>query len=108
MSFGGSFLVTMVCMATAEAKSKKLDIILGLDSLVNPKPARPSLKVESSGYIPSGSARIPEFRINSHMYSPKQQLASSIVDYAYRVPKEPSSASSMWSNHMKLLKAWLA
>ncbi|KAK6779558.1 hypothetical protein RDI58_021742 [Solanum bulbocastanum] len=94
-------------MATAEAKSKKLDIIFGLDSKMNPKPAPASLKVESSAYIPSGSARIPESLINSNMYSPKQQFASSIVDSAYRVPKEPSSTSSMWSNHMKLVGAYV-
>ncbi|CAN4117074.1 unnamed protein product [Withania somnifera] len=88
-------------MATPEAKSKKLDIILGLDSKMNPKPAPASLKPESSAYIPSGSARVPESLINSNMYSPKQQFASGIVDSTYRVPKKPSSTSSLWSNQMK-------
>lgn len=91
-------------VATPEAKSKKLDIILGLDSKVSPKPAPASLKVESSAYIPSGSARVPEALINSNMYSPKQQFASGIVDSAYRVPNEQSP---MWSNHMKLLEAYV-
>ncbi|XP_060201541.1 ethylene-insensitive protein 2.2 [Lycium barbarum] len=91
--------------ATQEAKFKKLDIILGLDSKMNPKPSPSSLKVESSAYIPSGSARVPESLINSNMYSPKQQqFASGIVDSANRVPKEPGS---MWSSHMKLLDAYV-
>ncbi|CAN4121533.1 unnamed protein product [Withania somnifera] len=94
-------------LATPEARSKKLDIILGLDSKVNPKPAPVSLKAESSAFIPSGSARVPESQINSNMYSPKQQFASGIVDSAYRVPKEPSSTSSLWSSQMKLLDVYM-
>nr|XP_016480143.1 PREDICTED: ethylene-insensitive protein 2-like [Nicotiana tabacum]XP_016480144.1 PREDICTED: ethylene-insensitive protein 2-like [Nicotiana tabacum] len=95
--------------ATPQAKSKKLDIILGLDSKVDPKPAPASFKMESSrsdfnnAYIPSGSARVPESLINSNIYSPKQQFASGTVDSTYRVPKEPSS----WSSHMKLLDAYV-
>ncbi|KAK4353293.1 hypothetical protein RND71_028811 [Anisodus tanguticus] len=93
-------------VATQEAKSKKLDIILGLDSKTNPIPAPSSLKVESSAYIPSGSARVPESLINSNMYSPTQlQFASGIVDSSYRGgSKEPAS---MWSSHMKLLDAYV-
>ncbi|KAJ8532840.1 hypothetical protein K7X08_015729 [Anisodus acutangulus] len=92
-------------VATQEAKSKKLDIILGLDSKTNPKPAPSSLKVESSAYIPSGSARVPESLVNSNMYPKQQQFASGILDSAYRgVPKEPAS---MWSSHMKILDAYV-
>ena len=53
MSFAGSFLVTM---ATAESKSKKLDIILGLDSKVNPKPAQ--VDVERAESLHSSMATI--------------------------------------------------
>ncbi|KAM3341148.1 ethylene-insensitive protein 2 [Capsicum galapagoense] len=95
-------------MATPEAKSKKLDIILGLDSKLSPKPAPASLKAESSAYIPSGTARVPEPLINSNMYSPKQQFASGILDAGSRVPKEPSSTSSLWSSsQMKLFDAYM-
>nr|AAR08678.1 EIN2 [Petunia x hybrida] len=95
-------------MPTSQAKFKKLDVILGLDTKVDPKPAPVSLKLENSrgdsnAYIPSGSARVPESWINSNIYSPKQQCASGALDSGYRVPKEPAS----WSSHMKLLDAYV-
>lgn len=84
---------------TQEARTKKLDLVLGVDS----KPAS-SLKIDTSakelsGYIPTvGSG--PDSLLNSSLYdSPKQRLQNS-MDSSYGVQR---GSSSLWSNQMQLV-----
>lgn len=91
--------------ATQEAKSKKLDVLLGIES----KASSSSLIVDTttkevSGYFPSVGGRGPDSLTNSSLYdSPKQQRVQSPLDPSYGVQR----SSSMWSNHMQLLDAYV-
>ncbi|KAL5742940.1 hypothetical protein ACOSP7_029672 [Xanthoceras sorbifolium] len=87
-----------------EAKAKKLDVLLGVDT----KPAS-TLKVDAivkeySGYFPSVGGRGSDSLINSSLYdSPKQQRVQNSVDSSYGVQR----GSSLWPNHVQLLDAYV-
>ncbi|XP_038719169.1 ethylene-insensitive protein 2-like isoform X2 [Tripterygium wilfordii] len=89
---------------TQEAKAKKMDVMLGVDS----KAAPASLKVESSGkefsgYFPSLGGSGCDSLINPSLYdSPKQQRVQHGIDSSYGVQR---GSSTLWSNHMQLLDA---
>ncbi|KAF3443022.1 hypothetical protein FNV43_RR16943 [Rhamnella rubrinervis] len=91
--------------ATQEAKFKKLDVLLGIES----KASSSSLKVDTttkeiSGYFPSVGGRGPDPLSNSSLYdSPKHQRMQSPLESSYGVQR----SSSMWSNHMQLLDAYV-
>lgn len=93
--------------ATPEAKAKKLDLLLGLDS----KPAISSLKVDSiekefTGYFPSVGGRGSDSLISSSLYdSPRQQTMQSSMDSSYRGVQRGSS--SFWSNNIQMLDAYV-
>ncbi|GMI79724.1 ENHANCED RESPONSE TO ABA3, CYTOKININ RESISTANT 1, ORESARA 2, ETHYLENE INSENSITIVE 2, ORESARA 3 [Hibiscus trionum] len=87
---------------TLEAKKKKLDVLLGVDSK--------QLKVDTTGkehggYFPLVGGRASDALINSSPYdSPKQQLqGQNSIDSSYGY----SRGSSMWSNHMQFLDAYV-
>ncbi|MBA0558458.1 hypothetical protein Golob_015474, partial [Gossypium lobatum] len=86
---------------TPEAKKKKLDVLLGVDS----KP----LKVDTSGkeyggYFPLVGARGSD-AINSSLYeSPKQLKVQNSVDSPYGYSR---GSVPLWSNHMQLLDAYV-
>lgn len=88
-----------------EAKAKKLDLLLGLDS----KAASSSLKVDTSanelsGYFPSAGGRGSDPIINSSLYdSPKQQRVQSSLE-SYGVQR---GSSSLLPSHMQLLDAYV-
>ncbi|KAF5475847.1 hypothetical protein F2P56_007610 [Juglans regia] len=92
--------------ATYEAKSKKLDVLLRVDS----KSASSSLKVDTtarefSGCFPSVGGRGSDNLINSSLYgSPKQQNMQRSLESSYGVQR---GTSSLWSNHMQLLDAYV-
>ncbi|XP_059428841.1 ethylene-insensitive protein 2.1 isoform X2 [Corylus avellana] len=92
--------------ATQEAKAKKLDVLLGVDS----KLASSSLKVdittkEISGYLPSVGGRGSDHLINSSLYdSPKQQNVQRSLESLYGVQR---GSSSLWSNPVQLLGAYV-
>ena len=91
--------------ATQEAKAKKPDVLLGVDS----KFASSSLKVDTtakefSGYLPYVGGRGYDHLINSSLYdSPKQQNVQRSLESSYGVQR----GSSSWSNHMQLLDAYV-
>lgn len=92
--------------ATQEAKSKKLDVLLGVDS----KPTSSPLKVDAtakefSGCFPSSVGRGSDHLINSSVYdSPKQQNVQRSLESSYGVQR---GSSSLWSNHVQLLDAYV-
>nr|AIO12155.1 ethylene insensitive 2 [Carica papaya] len=93
--------------ATAEAKAKKLDTLLGLDLKL-----ASSLKVDTtsvkefSGYFPSVGGRGSESLVNQSIYeSMKQQRVQGNLDSSFGVQR---GSSSLWpSNHMHLLDAYV-
>ncbi|XP_022767340.1 ethylene-insensitive protein 2-like isoform X2 [Durio zibethinus] len=82
---------------TQEAKVKKLDVLLGVDS----KP----LKVDTTGkdyggYLPSVGGRGSDVLINSSLYDSSKQLkVQNSIDSSYGYSR---GSSSLWSNHMQL------
>ncbi|KAL4376829.1 hypothetical protein GQ457_02G041600 [Hibiscus cannabinus] len=86
---------------TSEAKKKKLDVLLGVDSK--------QLKVDTTGkehggYFPLVGGRASDALINSSPYdSPKQPQGQNSIDSSYGY----SRGSSMWSSHMQLLDAYV-
>lgn len=88
-----------------EAKAKKLDLLLGLDS----KAASSSLKVDTSanelsGYFPSAGGRGSDPIINSSLYdSPNQQRVQSSLE-SYGVQR---GSSSLFPSRMQLLDAYV-
>ncbi|XWS66876.1 hypothetical protein CRYUN_Cryun05aG0238500 [Craigia yunnanensis] len=86
---------------TQEAKVKKFDVLLGVDS----KP----LKVDTTGkeyggYFPSVGGRGSD-AINSSLYdSPNQLKVQNSIDSSYGYSR---GSSSLWSNHMQLLDAYV-
>lgn len=92
--------------ATQEAKAKKLDLLLGLDS----RPVISSLKVDSTdkeymGYFPSMGGRVSDSLVSSLYDSPRQQTMQSSMDASYRgVQKGPSS---IWSHGTQMLDAYM-
>ncbi|KAM7464170.1 hypothetical protein LguiA_032291 [Lonicera macranthoides] len=99
--------------ATHEAKTKKLDVLLGVDSnsKENPNPPSSSLKLDTAskeftGYFRSMGGGIgSDSMINASLYdSPRQQNAPTIgLDSSYGAQRGSSSLSS---THMQLLKAY--
>ncbi|KAL7095826.1 hypothetical protein ACP275_10G047200 [Erythranthe tilingii] len=92
--------------ATHEARAKKLDVLLGIDSKVESKSSFAPSKLETinkdSGYFPStaGVGRGSDLLRNSTFYnSPKQHIGS---------PLGVQQGSTMWSNNqMQLLDAYV-
>ncbi|XWS59667.1 hypothetical protein CRYUN_Cryun08bG0141500 [Craigia yunnanensis] len=87
---------------TQEAKVKKLDVLLGIDSK--------QLKVDTTGkeyggYFPSVEGRGSDALINSSLYdSPKQLKVQNSIDSSYGYSR---GSSSLWSNHMQLFDAYV-
>ncbi|XP_075513009.1 ethylene-insensitive protein 2.1-like [Primulina tabacum] len=93
---------------TQEAKSKKLDVLLGTDTKVDIKsslaPVKSSTCKDSAGYIPSVSGRGSDSLRTSTFYnSPKQQLARSGIGSPLGVHK----GSSMWSPSPQVVDAYV-
>ncbi|KAE8717008.1 Ethylene-insensitive protein 2 [Hibiscus syriacus] len=81
---------------TQEAKVKKLDVLLGVDS----KP----LKVDIAGDLPSVGCRGSDTLNSSSLYdSPKQLKMQNGVDLSYGYLR----GSSLWSNHTQMLDAYV-
>ncbi|KAE8720329.1 pentatricopeptide repeat-containing protein [Hibiscus syriacus] len=81
---------------TQEAKVKKLDVLLGVDS----KP----LNVDTSGNLPSIGRRGFDTLNSSSLYnSPKQLKMQNGIDLSYGYLR----GSSLWSNHTQLLDAYV-
>ncbi|KAK4392159.1 Ethylene-insensitive protein 2 [Sesamum angolense] len=95
--------------ATQEAKAKKLDVLLGVDSKVDSKSSFPSVKLEgaskqSTGYIPSTGGRGSDSsRVSSFCNPLKQHCGQSNIG----VPIGMQQRSSISSNHMQLLDAYV-
>ncbi|XP_057983077.1 ethylene-insensitive protein 2.2 [Malania oleifera] len=89
--------------ATQEAKAKKLDVLLGVDS-------KPALKVDTAGKdlpgcFPSVGGRGSDSIINRSLFdSSGQQRVQNTIEPSYGVQR---GSSSMWSNHMQLLDAYV-
>lgn len=94
--------------ATVEAKAKKLDTLLGVDSKVDPKQSCALPKVENNrneftGNIFSPGARISNSFTNSSLYeSPVQQSGQSNMSYG--VQRE---SLSLWSSNTQLLDTYM-
>lgn len=90
---------------TQEAKSRKWDSLMGLD----PKTSMLSLKAGPSDYFPTGGGRGSDSLMNRNLYdSPGQQSMKTGLDSSYGVQRgTSSSSSSLWSNHMQLLDAYV-
>ncbi|KAK9740719.1 hypothetical protein RND81_03G055300 [Saponaria officinalis] len=90
---------------TQDAKTKKLDMLLGVDS----KPFQSFSKAESAGkefgmQFQSVGGRESDFLMNSSLYdSPNQKLQNSI-ESAYRAQR---GSMSSWSNQMQLLNKYV-
>ncbi|KAF5955236.1 hypothetical protein HYC85_008092 [Camellia sinensis] len=90
--------------ATQEAKAKKLDVLLGIESKVDAKPVTP-LKVDTgvkefTGYFSAVGGRGSDSPMNSSAYdSPK------LLGVQGSMERGPSSS---WSGHMQLLEARIA
>ncbi|KAK3008297.1 hypothetical protein RJ639_013117 [Escallonia herrerae] len=89
--------------ATQEAKTKKLDALLGIDMKVDQKSAISPLKVENSGkefggYFPSVGGRGSDLLINSRLYdSPRQQSLHGRLESSYGVQRE---SPLLWSSQL--------
>ncbi|XP_057779130.1 ethylene-insensitive protein 2.1 [Salvia miltiorrhiza] len=94
---------------THEAKAKKLDVLLGVDSKGDSKSSLASVKLESiskdtTGYIPSPGARGPELLRTSSFYgSSMQHIGQSNI----ASPLGVQQGSPMWSNQMHLIDAYV-
>lgn len=95
--------------ATHEARAKKLDALLGLDTKVDSKSSFASAKLgsisnDSTGYFPSTGGRGSELLRTSGFYnSSTQHIGQSNIGS----PLGVQHGSSMWSNRMQLLDAQL-
>ncbi|KAI3473267.1 hypothetical protein Pfo_030559 [Paulownia fortunei] len=95
--------------ATHEAKAKKLDVLLGVDSKLDSKSSFASVKLESiskdsTGYYPSTGGRGSDFvRSSSFHNSSMQHIGQSNIGS----PLGVQQGSSMWSNHMQLLDTYV-
>ncbi|XP_073274204.1 ethylene-insensitive protein 2.1-like [Primulina huaijiensis] len=94
---------------TQEAKSKKLDVLLGTDPNLDIKSSLTPVKLDSTckdstGYIPSVSGRGSDSLRTSNFYnSPKQQIAQSGIGS----PLGVHEGSSMWSPSPQVLDAYV-
>ncbi|KAL2554439.1 Ethylene-insensitive protein 2 [Forsythia ovata] len=94
--------------ATQEAKAKKLDVLLGIDSKVDPKSSFASVKVEGvttecTGYSPTMGGRGSDLRTSSLYSSPQQQIGRSSMESSLGVQQ----GSSTWSTQMQLFDAYV-
>lgn len=93
---------------THEAKAKKLDLLLGVDSKVDPKSSLASVKLETIGkdpigYIPSPGSRGHDLLRPNFCNTTMQQIGQSNI----ASPLGVQQGSPMWSNHMHLLDAYV-
>jgi ethylene-insensitive protein 2 len=99
---------------TNEAKTKKLDMLLGFESNSNTNskenlnlpnlPSSVKLDPTSTGFYPSiGGGRLSDALINASLYESPRQQSSGLVDSPYATQRGSSSLSSM---NMQLLKAY--
>ncbi|KAG8376553.1 hypothetical protein BUALT_Bualt09G0075400 [Buddleja alternifolia] len=96
--------------ATHEAKAKKLDVILGVDSKVDSKSSFASVKLESItkeslGYFPATGGRGSDFLRTSSFYnsSMQQHIGKSNIGS----PLGVQQGAPMLSNQMQLLDAYV-
>ncbi|XP_015574844.2 ethylene-insensitive protein 2 isoform X1 [Ricinus communis] len=90
---------------TQEAKNKKLDLLLGESKLASSALNVDITGKDFSGYFPSSVGRGSDSLMNTSLCdSPKQLRVQSNVDSSYGVQR---GSSSMWSNHMQLLDAYV-
>ncbi|OMO73592.1 Natural resistance-associated macrophage protein [Corchorus olitorius] len=87
---------------TPEAKAKKFDAVLGVES----KPLKVDTAAkEYGGYLPSVGGRGSDSFLGSSLYdSPKQLKVQNTIDSPYG---NLSRSSSLWSNQMQLLDAYV-
>ncbi|KAL8484170.1 hypothetical protein ACS0TY_026754 [Phlomoides rotata] len=96
-------------LATHEAKARKLDVVLGIESKVDSKSSFAPVKLESvskdsSGYIPSPGGAGPDLlRTPSFYHSSVQHIGQSNIGS----PLGIQQGSSVWTNHMQLLDAYV-
>lgn len=94
---------------THEAKAKKMDVLLGVDSKADSKSSLASVKLESiskdsTGYIPSPGGRGPDLLRPSSFYnSSMQHIGQSNI----AIPLGVQLGSPMWSNSMHLIDAYM-
>ncbi|KAH6835960.1 hypothetical protein C2S53_002335 [Perilla frutescens var. hirtella] len=96
-------------LVTHEAKAKKMDVLLGVDSKVDSKSSFASVKLESiskdsSGYIPSPGGRGPDLLRTSSLYNSSMQH---IGQGNIASPLGVQQGSPMWSNSMHLIDAYM-
>ncbi|KAG9156141.1 hypothetical protein Leryth_015548 [Lithospermum erythrorhizon] len=94
---------------TQEARAKKLDVLLGVNSKVNAKSSPVSVKQESRkdllGYYSSSRGQGSESLTNSSLYnSPQQQLGQGYSEVSYGVQQ---GSSPMFSTHMQSLDSYV-
>ncbi|XP_022841761.1 ethylene-insensitive protein 2-like isoform X2 [Olea europaea var. sylvestris] len=94
--------------ATQEAKAKKLDVLLGIDSNVDPKSSFASVKGEgiareSTGYSSTMGGRGSDLRTSSLYSSPLQQIGHGGMESSLGVQQ----GSPMRSSHMQLFDAYV-
>ncbi|KAK6231614.1 NRAMP family - like 4 [Theobroma cacao] len=87
---------------TQEAKIRKLDVLLGVDT----KPMKvDTAGKECGGYFPSVGGRGSDLLISSSLYdSPKQLKVRNSIDLPYGYSR---GSSSSWSNNRQLLDAYV-
>lgn len=93
---------------TQDARAKKLDNLLGIDSKVDSKSSFASVKMESlskdsAGYTSSPGARGSDSFKTPSLYSPMQQIKQSNVGS----PLGVQQGSPMWSSQMHQLDAYV-
>lgn len=96
--------------ATAEAKAKKLDVLLGLDTKEDLRSSAPSVKLDSNrkdppGFFPSvGGGTDSLISSTSGLYNSPRQLGQSMFEPSYGVQ---IGSSSFWSPpHTQLLDTY--
>ncbi|PIM99131.1 Mn2+ and Fe2+ transporters of the NRAMP family [Handroanthus impetiginosus] len=95
-------------LAAPEAKAKKLDVLLGVDSKVDGKSSFASVKLENiskdpTGYFPSTGGRGSDLLRTSSLYnSSMQHIATSNIGSPLGIPQ----GSSIWLNQMPILDAY--
>ncbi|GFP83165.1 ethylene-insensitive protein 2 [Phtheirospermum japonicum] len=97
---------------THEARSRKLDVLMGVDSKLDPKSSFTSVKSESSnkdhtGYLPSsGGGRGSDLLRTSSLYGPSMQPIGQANNIGSTLGVQQGSA--MWSsNQLQLLDAYV-
>ncbi|KAL6534182.1 Ethylene-insensitive protein 2 [Orobanche hederae] len=93
---------------THEAKARKLNVLLGIDSNLEPKSSSASVKLESNkdstGYLPSAGGRGSDLLRTSSFFSPSvQHVGQGNIGSAIGVQQ----GSALWSNQMQVLDAYV-